>query len=55
MDGITGALSVIPLYPEGLGWVLPTIVVGAIALVIDLSRKDPGHETDALAVGAPEK
>ena len=55
MDGITDALSVIPLYPEGLGWVLPTIIVGAIALVIDLSRKDPGHETDALAVGAPEK
>ncbi|WOH94149.1 branched-chain amino acid transport system II carrier protein [Corynebacterium urealyticum] len=54
MDGITGALSVIPLYPEGLGWVLPTIVVGAIALVVDLSRKDSGHEADALAVAEPE-
>lgn len=54
MDGITGALSVIPLYPEGLGWVLPTIIVGAIALVVDLSRKDSGHEVDALAVAEPE-
>lgn len=54
MDGITGALSVIPLYPEGLGWVLPTIIVGAIALVVDLSRKDSGHEADALAVAEPE-
>ncbi|MDK6301945.1 branched-chain amino acid transport system II carrier protein [Corynebacterium sp. UMB9976] len=54
MDGITGALSVIPLYPEGLGWVLPTIVVGAIALVVDLSRKDSGHEADALAVAEAE-
>ncbi len=55
MDGITGALSVIPLYPEGLGWVLPTLVVGAIALVVDLSRKDSGHEADALSVAEPEK
>ena len=55
LDGITGALSVIPLYPEGLGWVLPTIVVGAIALVVDLRRKDSGHEADALAVTEPEK
>ncbi|TYR17607.1 branched-chain amino acid transport system II carrier protein [Corynebacterium urealyticum] len=54
MDGITGALSVIPLYPEGLGWVLPTIIVGAIALVVDLSRKDSGHEAAALAVAEPE-
>lgn len=54
MDGITDALSVIPLYPEGLGWVLPTIIVGAIALVVDLSRKDSGHEADALAVAEPE-
>ena len=54
LDGITGALSVIPLYPEGLGWVLPTIIVGAIALVVDLSRKDSGHEADALAVAQAE-
>lgn len=54
MDGITGVLSVIPLYPEGLGWVLPTLTIGAIALVVDLSRKDSGHEADALAVAEPE-
>lgn len=54
MDSITGALSVIPLYPEGLGWVLPTLIVGAIALAVDLSRKDSGHQADALAVAEPE-
>lgn len=41
MDSINNTLSVIPLFPEGLGWVIPTIIIGAIGVAIDVARNKP--------------
>lgn len=54
MDGINNALSFIPLYPEGLGWVLPTIIAGALAMVSDFSHGKPAKPAEEKGAESPE-
>ena len=39
MDGVNEALSFIPLFDQGLGWVIPTAIGIVVALAIDFARK----------------
>lgn len=39
MDGVNEALSFIPLFDQGLGWVIPTAIGIVVALAIDFTRK----------------
>lgn len=38
MDGLRSALSHIPLFSDGLGWLIPTAIAAAVAFIFDVSR-----------------
>ena len=44
MDGVNNALGFIPLFQDGMGWLIPTIIAAAIAFAIDANRNKRSKE-----------